>query len=194
MNCFRSLECWNHGFESHSKHGCLCVRLFCVCFVLCVGSGIATGWSLVQEVQGPTKSCRAINEWMKIVNLEGRIDSDLQRELNDSSARRLHRATETVEQKSQPGQMSLWLKIRTWTLSCRKLLTTAPRRLVYTFSKKILYIFMQPENIIIPGWLWITSYKMSVCCGHLTPSRCTITQQWHNQNYEPVGESPPYSM
>jgi hypothetical protein len=28
----------------------VCVRLFCVCFVLCVGSGLATGWSPVQGV------------------------------------------------------------------------------------------------------------------------------------------------
>jgi hypothetical protein len=28
----------------------VCVRLFCVCIVLCVGSGLATGWSLVQGV------------------------------------------------------------------------------------------------------------------------------------------------
>jgi hypothetical protein len=50
----------------------VCVRLFCVCVVLRVGSGLATGWSLVQEIQ-PTvyrlrnwkngqgqKGCRAI--------------------------------------------------------------------------------------------------------------------------------------
>jgi hypothetical protein len=36
MNCFRSLERWNRGFESHSRHGCLyCVRLFRV-FWCCV--------------------------------------------------------------------------------------------------------------------------------------------------------------
>jgi hypothetical protein len=29
---------------------CVCVRLFCVCVVLCVGSGLATGWSPVQGV------------------------------------------------------------------------------------------------------------------------------------------------
>jgi hypothetical protein len=29
---------------------CVCVRLFCVCVVLCVGSVLATGWSPVQEV------------------------------------------------------------------------------------------------------------------------------------------------
>jgi hypothetical protein len=29
----------------------VCVRLFLVCAVLCVGSGLATGWSLVQGVQ-----------------------------------------------------------------------------------------------------------------------------------------------
>jgi hypothetical protein len=28
----------------------VCVRLFCVCVVLCVGSDLATGWSLVQGV------------------------------------------------------------------------------------------------------------------------------------------------
>jgi hypothetical protein len=28
----------------------VCVRSFCVCVVLCVGSGLATGWSLVQGV------------------------------------------------------------------------------------------------------------------------------------------------
>jgi hypothetical protein len=28
----------------------ICVRLFCVCFVLRVGSGLATGWSPVQGV------------------------------------------------------------------------------------------------------------------------------------------------
>jgi hypothetical protein len=32
------------GFECHSKHGCLCA------LILCVGRGLATGWSLVQVV------------------------------------------------------------------------------------------------------------------------------------------------
>jgi hypothetical protein len=51
MNCLRLLEHWDRGFESHSRHGCMhCVRLFCVCVVLCAGSGLATGWSLVQGV------------------------------------------------------------------------------------------------------------------------------------------------
>jgi hypothetical protein len=50
MNCLRSLALWDRGFESHSTHGCLCVRLFCVCVVLCVGSGLATGWSPAQGV------------------------------------------------------------------------------------------------------------------------------------------------
>jgi hypothetical protein len=50
----------------------VCVRLFCVCVVLCVGKGIVKGWSPFQGVlprmgsrnwksgQGPTKGCRAI--------------------------------------------------------------------------------------------------------------------------------------
>jgi hypothetical protein len=48
----------------------------CVCVFLCVDSGLATGWSLVQWVlpsvyrsgnwrrgEGPTKGCRVIDEW-----------------------------------------------------------------------------------------------------------------------------------
>jgi hypothetical protein len=42
------LERWDNEFKSHSRYGCLCVRLFCV--VVCVGSGLATSLSLVQGV------------------------------------------------------------------------------------------------------------------------------------------------
>jgi hypothetical protein len=57
----------------------------CVCVTLCLGSGLATGWSPVQGVlptvwkrlrkwrrgQGPTKGCRAIDEWMnEFINLK----------------------------------------------------------------------------------------------------------------------------
>jgi hypothetical protein len=75
-NCLRSLGRWGCRFESHSRHGCLYVRFFCVCVVLCVGSGLATGWSPVQVVlptlyrlrnwksgQGPSKGCKPIAEW-----------------------------------------------------------------------------------------------------------------------------------
>jgi hypothetical protein len=51
MNCLRSLGRCHPEFESHSRHGYLRVRLFCVCVVLCVGSGLATGWSPIQGVQ-----------------------------------------------------------------------------------------------------------------------------------------------
>jgi hypothetical protein len=47
MNCFRPLELWGRGFESHSRHAC--VRLFCVCVVLCVGSGLETADPLSKE-------------------------------------------------------------------------------------------------------------------------------------------------
>jgi hypothetical protein len=41
MNCLHLLKHWDHGFESHSRHVCLCA---CILFVLsCVGSGLATG-------------------------------------------------------------------------------------------------------------------------------------------------------
>jgi hypothetical protein len=74
MNWLRSLEHWDRGFESLSRHEYLgCVRLFCVYVALCVSRCLATGWSPSMESnqlcirsrnwksgQGPTKSCRAI--------------------------------------------------------------------------------------------------------------------------------------
>jgi hypothetical protein len=48
MNRLSPLEHWNRGFESFSRHESMCVRLFCVCVVLCIGSGLATGLSPVQ--------------------------------------------------------------------------------------------------------------------------------------------------
>jgi hypothetical protein len=44
MNCLRSLESWDRGFEFHLRRGCLCA------FMLCVDNGLATGWSTVQWV------------------------------------------------------------------------------------------------------------------------------------------------
>jgi hypothetical protein len=76
MNYLCSLERWDRGFEHHSRYRCLCMRLFCVCVVLRVGSGLATGLSLVHGVlpsvqkiiteltkrPGPSKGCRAIGK------------------------------------------------------------------------------------------------------------------------------------
>jgi hypothetical protein len=44
---------WNAGIVRSNptqRHRCLCLCLFCVCVVLCVDSGLVTGWSPVQEV------------------------------------------------------------------------------------------------------------------------------------------------
>jgi hypothetical protein len=46
MKCLCSLEHWDRGLESHLRHGCLSAAVLC----LCVGSGLATGLSLVQGV------------------------------------------------------------------------------------------------------------------------------------------------
>jgi hypothetical protein len=64
MDCLRSLEGWDRGFKSHSGHGCLhCVRTFCVCVVLCVGSGLATGWSPVQGVLPTMYRIKKLKKW-----------------------------------------------------------------------------------------------------------------------------------
>jgi hypothetical protein len=48
MNSLRLLTRWDHGFESHSRHGCL-LYAFILCFCCPVlTSGLATSWSLVQ--------------------------------------------------------------------------------------------------------------------------------------------------
>jgi hypothetical protein len=57
----------------------VCMSLFCLCAVLCAGSGLATGWSPVRGVlptvyrikklkssQGPTKGCRAVDRYVMI--------------------------------------------------------------------------------------------------------------------------------
>jgi hypothetical protein len=66
----------------------LCVRLFCFCVVLCVGTCLATGWSPSKESyrlykkrlrnwrrgQSPAKCCRAIDEWLNeclVLNVDG---------------------------------------------------------------------------------------------------------------------------
>jgi hypothetical protein len=46
----RRLKHWDHGFESHSRHGCL--SLLRVCVVLCVGSGLVSG--LIPRPSSPT--------------------------------------------------------------------------------------------------------------------------------------------
>jgi hypothetical protein len=75
MNCLRSLKRWNHGFESHSRHGCLCA------FILCVGSGLPTGWSLsndsyrlwlnygTEKAAKAQKGCRAIEKRRQLDDL-----------------------------------------------------------------------------------------------------------------------------
>jgi hypothetical protein len=60
-----------------------CVSLFCVCVLLCVGSGLATGSSVVQGVlptvyrlrnrksdQGPKKDCRAIDREYQLIKVK----------------------------------------------------------------------------------------------------------------------------
>jgi hypothetical protein len=39
-----------------------CVRLFCVCVVLCVGSGLPTGWSAIKRVLPPLYGFRNLKK------------------------------------------------------------------------------------------------------------------------------------
>jgi hypothetical protein len=80
MNCLRLFELWDSGFESHSRHGCLCAFILYVCGVLFVGSVLATVISLERALptlyrlrnwkkkndQDPTKDCSAIDRWIEI--------------------------------------------------------------------------------------------------------------------------------
>jgi hypothetical protein len=43
----------------------VCVRLFCVCVALCVGSGLATGWSAVQGVLSTVYKSRKPKERLR---------------------------------------------------------------------------------------------------------------------------------
>jgi hypothetical protein len=63
MNCLRSLGLWDCGFESHSGHGFFVFMLcFCICVVLCLGSGLATGWTLAQGVLPSVKMITELNK------------------------------------------------------------------------------------------------------------------------------------
>jgi hypothetical protein len=35
MKCLRPLKHWGRGFESHSRHGCLCAFILCFCCSVC---------------------------------------------------------------------------------------------------------------------------------------------------------------
>jgi hypothetical protein len=56
MNCLSSLEIWDRGFESHSRHGCLCA------YILCVVSGLATGPSHVRGVLPPVYGIKKLKK------------------------------------------------------------------------------------------------------------------------------------
>jgi hypothetical protein len=47
---------------------CVCMHLFCVYVVLCLGSGLATGWSLVQGVLPPVKNDYGSEEEAWVLN------------------------------------------------------------------------------------------------------------------------------
>jgi hypothetical protein len=53
------LEHWGRDFESHLRHG-ICLRLFCVYIVLCVGSGLAMGWC---PVEVSYRLCIGLRNW-----------------------------------------------------------------------------------------------------------------------------------
>jgi hypothetical protein len=98
INCLLSLERWDRGFEFHLGMD-VCVRLFCVCVVLCEGSGLVTGWSFVQGVlptvyrlgnwkrdQGP-QGCRDRRRIQRVdyVALNAMMDVELHMVLEGSS-------------------------------------------------------------------------------------------------------------
>jgi hypothetical protein len=64
MNRPRPREHLDVGFESHSRHGCLCAFILCLCF-LCVDSGLATGSSPIQGVLPTVYRIKKLKNWAK---------------------------------------------------------------------------------------------------------------------------------
>jgi hypothetical protein len=50
MYGLRSIERWDHRFEYHSRHDYLCSFNLRLCVRVCVGRGLAMGWSLIPRV------------------------------------------------------------------------------------------------------------------------------------------------
>jgi hypothetical protein len=65
MNCLHYLERWDRGFEFHPRHGCLCA------FILCVGSGLATGCPPLPGPRSPT-DCVKVKRKSKAIPVTGR--------------------------------------------------------------------------------------------------------------------------
>jgi hypothetical protein len=57
INCLLPLEHWGHGFESHSRHGCLRA------FILCVGISLVTGWFPIQGVLQTVYRIKKLKKW-----------------------------------------------------------------------------------------------------------------------------------
>jgi hypothetical protein len=53
MNCLRSLKHCGRGFESHSRHGCLCAFILCLCCPVC-RKRLCGG--LISRPRSPTES------------------------------------------------------------------------------------------------------------------------------------------
>jgi hypothetical protein len=56
MNCLRSDAGIVGSNPNQGMYVCVCIRLFYVCVFLCLGSCLATGWSLVQGVLPSVKN------------------------------------------------------------------------------------------------------------------------------------------
>jgi hypothetical protein len=150
MNRLRSLESCDREFAFHWRHGCLyCVRLFCVCGVLCLGRRPATGWSHVQGVrpcigsrnwkssQGPTKGCRTIIIIIIIIDLK----TVWQDSLDGWSARR-KAVIYTGQQKRRHACLELDSKPWSQWLSER-------RDFMAYIAGSLWLIYLQSRSIII---------------------------------------------
>jgi hypothetical protein len=82
----------------------VCMRLFCVCVVLCVGSGLATGWSLAQ---GVIHSLKMITE----LNKEARAPNGVEEPLKKKIITFVYNFIFWCRNKKNPSNLSKkWLK------------------------------------------------------------------------------------
>jgi hypothetical protein len=137
MNCLRPLERWDSGFESQSRYGCLFVFIL---FVL--GSGLATGWSLVQGVLP------------NVLHWETQVQRSVSRMPYAPSGSNRNKPTNqrgcaNIRDYTMLNYMGIWLSG----------FQRIGHGILYGSTPNIIYIFWEPRNISLSLIVIRTGYR-----------------------------------